>query len=180
MFPNQSLHIVFICFLLQIIACGDNPGSAEAIADTTVASAADTVVVPNEAKAMPANALDIEPRLSKTDSLEILYFDDPDGDSLRYTRFYKYVATADTVVKNLVLSDLGKNFIKRPGIIQCRSEGKVFMHAGANPVKTLYFSTRGDSCSYLYMISNGEFFYFQLSDLLSSNLKTLKKTAKKP
>ncbi len=96
------------------------------------------------------------------DSLQILYYDDPDGDSLRYSRFYSYVSTADTLVLNTLMSDLHRPFVETGERRQCRSEGKIYLYGDSEPLKTIYFSTRENGCRYLYLIRDGNFLYFDM------------------
>jgi hypothetical protein len=110
---------------------------------------------------------------SSADSIELLYYKDPDGDSLRYTRFFTYLATKDSSVVNKLVRNLEQPFDKLSQVRRCRSEGKIYAHHG-KAVRTVYFSTRCDSCCYLYYIRNGEFFYFKLMDELREELKQKK------
>ena len=124
--------------------------------------------------------LDVEPRLKQADSLQILYFDDPDGDSSRYTRYYRYISSRDSYHIGQILADLSQPFEQRNDIKNCRSEGKIYMYGGKEPLKTIYFSTRCDSCCYLYFIKDGNFLYFPLSDKMNSLLKESKRGSQRP
>lgn len=127
------------------------------------------------------SALEWEPLLQEADSLEILYFDDPDGDSLRYTRFFSYVATKDTGVISALLANFRQPVHLLNAIKDCRSEGKIYVFGRQQqPLKTVYFSTRGDSCSYLYFIKSGMFYYSPLSGDLKNKLRDNKKLSRKP
>jgi hypothetical protein len=118
--------------------------------------------------------------LKKTDSLQVLYFDNPDGDSLRYTRFYKYVDSKDSGLIGTLLSDLNQPFEKRNEVKNCRSEGKIFLYDEEKPLKTIYFSNRCDSCCYLYYIQDGAFLYFPISSATSTALSFKKQKSKAP
>ena len=118
-----------------------------------------------------------ESQLRSVDSLELLYYKDPDGDSLRYTRFYTYLATKDSSLINGLINNLEDSSEVRNEIKPCRSEGKIFAHNGDQPVKTFYFSTRCDTCCYVYYIKDGEFYYYPLSAELRQSLKNLKPLA---
>ena len=102
--------------------------------------------------------------------IEILYFKDPDGDSLRYTRYYTYLATADTGVVNKLSRNLEQPFEKLPAVKPCRSEGKIYIPQGGEAVKTIFFSTRCDSCCYIYQIKDGEFLYYKILPGLRDDL----------
>lgn len=125
------------------------------------------------------SGLHAEPRLLNTDSIQVLFYNDPFGDSLRYTRFYKYVATADTSLIKNVLSNLDQVYVAVARIKECRSEGKMHCYAKGEVVKTIYFATRCDSCCYLYYIKNGEFLYFNLNGTLIKQLNNWKRIAVK-
>ena len=118
--------------------------------------------------------------LMKTDSLQVLYFDDPDGDSLRYTRFYKFVDSKDSGLINTLLVDLNQPFEKRNDVKDCRSEGKIFLYDDEQPLKTVYFSNRCDSCCYLYYIQDGAFLYFPISSATSASLSQSKLQSRTP
>jgi hypothetical protein len=128
----------------------------------------------------PLTGLDAEPTLSKADSLQILYYDNPDGDSLRYTRFFKVASTNDTSLIGSVLFNLDQPFTTSNETINCRSEGKIYLYGRGEPLKTIYFSTRCDSCCYAYFIKDGTFLYFKLTGKVSGLLKKFKGYAKKP
>jgi hypothetical protein len=123
-------------------------------------------------KADPKSGIGTEPTLTKTDSLQIIYYDDPDGDSLRYTRYFKYIDVKDTAVINTLLANLLFPFEKRDSIKDCRSEGKLYLYdKKQEAIKTVYFSTRCDTCCYLYFIKEGAFYYSKLSDPFKRTLQ---------
>lgn len=128
----------------------------------------------------PKTGLDAEPLLRETDSLEIIYYDDPDGDPERYTRFYKYRVTSDSFIINSMVKELNQPFEQQNGIRDCRSEGKMYLFSRKEPLKTLYFSTRCDTCCYLYYIKDGNFLYFSISDKFSEIIRTNRKQAIAP
>ncbi len=125
------------------------------------------------------NGLDAEPRLKQADSLQILYYDNPDGDSLRYSRYYRFTSSADSLLMQNVFTDLGQPFERLYDVKKCRSEGKIYLYRKQEPLKTIYFSTR-DSCNYIYFIKDGAFLYFSLSEELRNSLKENRKSAKRP
>jgi hypothetical protein len=102
------------------------------------------------------------------------------GDSLRYSRYFTYVATSDSNF----LHGLKNVFRQVPQILpevrNCRSEGKVYLFRQAEPVKTVFFSSLSDDCRYLYFIKNGAFYYVKLSPEFEAWLKELRKSAVKP
>lgn len=124
--------------------------------------------------------LELEKLLSSTDSLQVLFYDDPDGDSLRYSRFYQYTVTKDTATILALIAALNEPFDERGEVRPCRSEGKLYLFAGGDPLKTVYFSTRGDGCSYLYFIRNGLFYYFPLTAGFREKLSAARQLKKPP
>ncbi|HVG16166.1 MAG TPA: hypothetical protein VM935_14445 [Chitinophagaceae bacterium] len=124
--------------------------------------------------------VDVEPLLEGADSLQILYYDNPDGDSLRYTRFFRYVNVTDSTFIVALKNGLRQTFIQKTEMIKCRSEGKMYVYKKQAIIKTIYFATRCDRCCHLFFISNGSFLYFTLPETLSKELNTLKKDAVAP
>ena len=123
---------------------------------------------------------DVAPELADADSLQVVYYDDPDGDSLRYSRFYTYVETGDSTHVSTLLQAFDQEYVQEPSVRPCRSEGKLFLLRGEAILKTLYFSTRKDTCRYFYFIKDGAFLYFPLQDTAQTLLRDLKKKARKP
>lgn len=117
------------------------------------------------------------PALIRADSVELFYFNDPDGDSLRYTRYYSYLASVDTQLLAGLNRTMSDSATRYDSVRPCRSEGKIYMHAGSKPLRTLYFSTRCDSCCYIYYIRNGEFYYLPMKDNIAKRLMELKGSA---
>ena len=128
----------------------------------------------------PKTVSKFEPSLFKTDSLQVIYYDDPDGDSLRYTRFFTYTETADTAVIKPLLKEVDQVFVQQDKIRNCRSEGKLYLLKGEEILRTLYFSTRSDTCSYLYFIKDGSFIYLPLTLVGKEILNNNRKNARKP
>lgn len=126
------------------------------------------------------SGIDIEPALLDVDSIEVIYYDDPNGDSLRYSRFFSFTTHTDTAFIQPVLRTFQQQFTQYGQALKCRSEGKMFLHKSEVPVKTIYFSSGADSCSYLYFIKNGNFFYFPLPREIKGLLSSDKKNARKP
>jgi hypothetical protein len=118
--------------------------------------------------------------LGGTDSLQVLYYNEPDGDSLRYTRFFRFTDVSDTATIRLLLQNVQQAKERREQVKPCRSEGKIYAYRNQEPVKTVYFSTRCDTCCYLYYIKDGAFYYHTLSSALRSTLTDLKKQSREP
>jgi hypothetical protein len=124
--------------------------------------------------------LTIEPILKRADSVQLLYFKNPFGDSLRYTRFYTYHVTNDTSLINDLVNQMDKNFQVQPTARTCRSNGKLFFYGAGNELKTVYFATQGKDCSYLYYIKNGMFYYFTIDEATEKRLIELKAKTVEP
>lgn len=128
----------------------------------------------------PKTVRNIEASLWKADSLQILYYDNPDGDSLRYSRFFTYTETGDTERVGEFLKEVDQVFVQQPAVKDCRSEGKLFLLQGETILKTVYFSTRNDSCAYMYFIKDGSFIYFPVTEKAKLFFKENRNLAKKP
>ncbi|HEX6429282.1 MAG TPA: hypothetical protein VF008_16410 [Niastella sp.] len=168
---------IIICFyaiVLLIAACSNGGNKQQASSKIT----GDSSSFENAVK----TGLSIEPSLQQADSLQILYYDNPDGDSLRYTRFFKYTITKDPTTINDLIGDLSKPVEQRSEIKKCRSEGKIYVFGKQTeePLKTIYFSTRCDTCCYLYYIKEGAFYYSPLSINFKNKLKENKALSRTP
>ena len=117
--------------------------------------------------------IDLQINMRETDSVQAIFYDDPDGDPERYTRFFKYIATTDTGFIRPLLRSIAQPFRESQTVGDCRSEGKayLFKKGNDNPLQTLYFSTRCDSCCYVYFIKNGKFYYMNMTGELAAQLK---------
>ena len=118
--------------------------------------------------------------LKPFDSLQILYYDNPDGDSLRYTRYFKLVSTGNQSFIDALKKELEQPFQEEAEVRKCISEGKMYLYKNQEPFKTVYFSTRCDSCCYLYYIENGGFKYYNLSGSFSDSINKWKQYATTP
>lgn len=151
--------VIVLSILLVFFAC--QTGEEKKVEET-----ADTLVL--------ETGLTIEPLLQKTDSIQFLYFKNPFGDSLRYTRFYTYHNTNDTSIISTILNQFNKGFIVLTEDKQCRSNGKMFLYGKGNEIKTIYFAIQDNECSYLYYIKNGLFYYFTIDEATTNLLSALK------
>ena len=119
------------------------------------------------------NGIDLQPQMKNTDSVQALFFKDPDGDPERYTRFYAHFSTTDSGFIKPLLRGLNQPFQEFEQTKYCRSEGKIYLFKKGtdDPLQTIYFSTRCDTCCYVYYIRNGRFYYMNMNDELSGLLK---------
>lgn len=123
---------------------------------------------------------EFDERLRDPDSLLFYFYDNPDGDANRYTRYYTEFATTDSISIRVVRQAAEKKFSRLETIKDCRSQGKVFLFADGKPRQTLYFSNRGDSCSHIYFIKDGWFYYMPMDSATGKLLSSLKTKAQKP
>ena len=124
--------------------------------------------------------IDIIPDIRNMDSLQILFYDNPDSDSLRYDRYFTYVSLNDTSFINTLLENLAKPFQQYDAVKKCRSEGKMYIYSNGRPINTVYFSTRCDKCCYLYYIHHGRFYYIEITNEIIQELKRHRQNAKTP
>lgn len=124
--------------------------------------------------------LDLIPVVKQTDSVQILFYKDPDGDPKRYTRFFTHLSTTDSILTRTLLNSLDQSFQEYSQVKDCRSEGKMYLfkQGAEDPLQTIYFSTRCDSCCYVYYINNGLFYYMNMKDDLSQQLQILRTRAR--
>lgn len=124
--------------------------------------------------------VEFDERLKLVDSLRFLFYDNPDGDEKRYTRFYAEYHTVDPSIIRVVQQAADKKFNRLERIRQCRSQGKIFLFEKGIPKQTLYFSNRGDSCSHVYFIKDGWFYYMEMDSATAKLLSLLRPVAQKP
>lgn len=124
--------------------------------------------------------IEIEPVISLADSVQVIFYDDPMGDSLRYSRYFTYVSTSDSAFLTLLKSELSQVSQLSMFVRKCRSEGKIYLFKNGEPIKTVFFSTQINNCRYLYFIKNGLFYYFDLLVPFSDELKKRQTFAIKP
>lgn len=160
------MKLFFTCILIAcIVACGNIETK---VTDLKIE------------RGLPDKAINLESVVRFTDSVQVLFYNDPDGDPERYTRFYTHAEVKDSGFTATVLNSLDQSFQEYSRVKECRSEGKMYLfRQGADdPLQTIYFSTRCDSCCYVYLIKNGLFYYMNMTDDLSTQLKTLRSKSK--
>jgi hypothetical protein len=169
--PLMTRSVFLLIFsLLLLYACGNTA--------TETTANRDTGSVKNVS--VTKRVSDIEPGLQAADSLQVLYYDNPDGDSLRYTRFFTYTETNDSAQIKTLINELDQVYVQEPKTRPCRSEGKLYLLRGEDILKTVYFSTRGDSCRYFYFIRDGVFIYFPVTEKAVKFLTGTRQNARKP
>jgi hypothetical protein len=166
----RKISAFFILSLFLLFACNSTTNEPKEAADTAIVQESQG----------PKKVSNMEPGLFNADSLQIVYYDNPDGDSLRYTRFFTLTETADAEQIKALLDEMNQRYVPESKGRPCRSEGKLFLLKGEDVLKTVYFSTRGDSCTYFYFIKDGSFIYFPLTKAADVILKEYKKRAPKP
>lgn len=163
-------YIIIIFCLASLTGCSSKGENKSGVKNDSATPQANKILT----------GFDVEPGLDSVDSLQILYYDNPDGDSLRYTRFFKYVNVTDSSFISALKSELKERFNKKTEMIECRSEGKMYLYHKQAVIKTVYFTTRCEKCCHLFFISNGSFMYFDLSGAFSGKLRNLKEKAVMP
>ena len=123
---------------------------------------------------------DVYPAFKDADSVQVLYYKNPFGaDSLRYYRFFTYLATTDTTVLATIQDALAAP-VNGWEQQHCRSEGKIYLLRGDDVIKTIYFNLQPGSCNHLYFIKDGNFYYLPITDALTRLLQALRLQAKEP
>lgn len=121
--------------------------------------------------------LEFDDRIQGADSAVFNFYDNPDGDAKRYTRFYRSYATGDSMILATLARAANRHFDRLEKIRDCRSQGKIFLFENGRPRQTLYFSNRGDTCNHLYFIKDGWFYYMPMDSAAAGLLKDLKANA---
>ncbi|MCU0374122.1 MAG: hypothetical protein MUF24_02340 [Chitinophagaceae bacterium] len=124
--------------------------------------------------------LQFQPRVQKGDSIQLVYYKNPDGEAKRYSRFYTEYNSTDTVLVNALRKSIDKHFVRIEKVKDCRNEGKFHFFSGGNPMQTVYFANRGDSCNHLYFIQDGWFFYMDMDSSTAQLLKAYRSRAVSP
>jgi len=161
----KSKNIIFICLLMTLswLSC-NAPIKKQEDANPFLTA---------------TTGVELDARFLAADSLVFVFYKDPYGsDSLRYTRYYKQVATTDSNYMVLLLQNLSKPFFKFEKVKSCRSEGKVWCYLKGSIFQTVSFSTRCNECCYVYFIKDGYFFYTPLDTALAEMLSVLKPLSK--
>ncbi len=166
----MKYYSLIVSFLLLLTACNNQPDEQKP-KEESGSSVPDVELL---------NGLTQPPGLKEADSMQVIYYDDPDGDTLRYTRYFTYVNSSDTSELNPLKQSLAAPLTPEDRVRNCRSEGKIYFYKGDEVAKTVYFSTRCEKCCHLYYIHNGRFFYFNIDEGAKGKLKEMRGRAKKP
>lgn len=122
---------------------------------------------------------EFDQRLISNDSVHFFFYDNPDGDPKRYTRFYIDYGTRDSLVLKALEAGCQQRFERTEHVRPCRSEGKVYFFEKGIPKQTLYFSNRGDSCSHIYFIKDGWFYYMKMDSSVAQLIRDIRPFARK-
>jgi hypothetical protein len=166
----MKYHVIIFSLLLLLTACTNQPDEQK-LKEESGSSVPDVELL---------NGLTLPPGLKEADSMQVIYYDDPDGDTLRYTRYFTYVNSSDTAELNPLKQSLNAPPTPEDRLRNCRSGGKIYFYKGEEVAKTVYFSTRCDICCHLYYIHNGHFYYFNIEEGAKGKLKEMRGRAKKP
>jgi hypothetical protein len=116
----------------------------------------------------------------RPDSIEVIYYQKPFTDKERYTRFFSNLVTRDTGLIRNLMSVLALTGVKEDSIRTCMSEGKINIPLKGDAYQVVYFSREANPCNYLYVIRNGQFFYYTLDATIMEKLNQMERLAKKP
>jgi len=139
--------------------------------------------VPKQPAEKPVvKGIDLDERINSTDSVVVVFYDDPyTADSSKYTRFYKqYGTTSGTEIIRPLLNNLELPFTKLEKVKACRSEGKLWLYAKGKIFQTIYFTFTKSSCAFIYLIKDGFFFYMDIQQSFSDQLRAIQKLVKAP
>lgn len=123
----------------------------------------------------------VDSLLPRVDSLVLVYFDDPFGmDSLRYTRYYRQFSVVGQDTVQAFIQPMNESVKAVEAKRSCRIEGKLWCYAGGKMIQTIYWSSRPSNCRFQYLIRDGLFYYFSLTDQQVLALENWRKRASKP
>ena len=167
----KNLFITCAILLFVFAACNNASNASKKDAsnqfENTVLNAAERSI------------MQLDERLKNADSLVLVFYKDPHGaDSLRYTRYYSEFHSTDTALIGLVKNSLQDTVQRVEKVKPCRSEGKIWCFDQGNIFQTIYFSSHSDACNFVYIIKNGQFYYSDMSKMLSAKLADIKPLAK--
>ncbi|MGZ5253232.1 MAG: hypothetical protein ACXWV4_02555 [Flavitalea sp.] len=132
-------YLLFFMMIISLISCNQSPTGIEKL-----------------------------PELTSTDSVEILYFDEPDND-----RYFTYLPTTNKEFIGSLVEDLSEHSIEE---FECFKKGKIYMFSKGKIFTTVYFSH--EQCDVLRFIHNGKVYYFKPSDETKKLLSDMKPKAK--
>ena len=168
---KRFLSLLVLCSVV-FVACQESPQTATQSVPLTPA------IDPRKDAQL---LFQVDSLLPRVDSLVLVYFDDPFGpDSLRYPRFYsQYSLTQKDSIQSFIqpMNEAVKAVeVKR----DCRIEGKIWCYGSGKMIQTIYWSSHPSGCRFQYLIRDGLFYYFSLTDQQLSSLNQWKKQASKP
>lgn len=154
---ERIFFIGLICFLA---ACNSEPKT----------SSTDSIRIP--APSSP------KMQMSTTDSVEVIFYRKPFTDKERYTRFFSSLVSKDSAFIQSLKSTLLLPGVKEDSLRNCMSEGKINIPLKGDAYQVVYFSRDAKPCNYLYVIRDGQFYYYLLDDALWQKLNEMEKMAK--
>ena len=115
---------------------------------------------------------ELMPDMKQTDSVEILFFKNPENQ-----RFYTYLPVKDKeFIYDLVTDVSGEVQPENP----CIKEGKIYCFKNGQIFNTIFFAYADPECSFLRFIKNGKLYYFSMSESIKKNLIEYKQLAWEP
>lgn len=188
----QRLIFSFCCFMLGccLLSCAsdsnrksggvnsDDYSSASSADDSIKQKLLDSV----DRIPAPGSAASFLPNQGAIDSLEILYYDNPQDDSLRYTRFFTFLATSNQELRTQIDSMFWGSYQQMAQVPSDRSDGKIYCYYQGEVVKTIYFKAMdvSNNIRFAYFIHNGNYFMLPNQDQFYTLLKNLRSKAIRP
>lgn len=124
-------------------------------------------------------AVILDPRISSTDSMVVVFYKDPFGtDSIRYTRYYTQVSLTDDSSLQRFQGQMKQPFVQEEKRKDCRGEGKIWCFNKGKIFQTVYFSRQCDTCCFTYILKDGNFYYAKAAEDFLAWLSYLKPMAK--
>ena len=145
-FDNMRILLLLIVFF-TFLACGNNQETGVALL----------------------------PDIKNTDSVELLYFNEPGNQ-----RFFTYLPLKDKAFIRNLIDDLTGKVQPERDENTCVKEGKIYMHKNGKIFNTVFFSYADSSCLFLRFIKNGKLYYFSVSESLREKLAEYRPMAKEP
>lgn len=153
---------IFLCFLSAFFACKSPVDNGKQVQD---AKSPDTTGV------IAANL---------ADSFDIVYYKKPFNDPERYARFFRVAHVRDTLLRGDIEKLLRLPGVKEDSVRKCMSEGKIILPLKGDAFRVVYFAREQKPCSYLYLIKDGSFYYYELTSQLKDRLDQFEREAKEP
>jgi hypothetical protein len=147
---HKAYVLFYFATLVMMTACNSGAGGEkEKAADSTASATAAPADQPG-------------PDLSKTDSIELLYFPDAANQKVYNNTIIKDTAFISQITSYVMAAPVQKS--------PCANDYKLFLFRNGEVYKTIYAAT-GDSCRYFAYVINGVTHFTGLNDSAMALLK---------